>query len=111
MKTENNHTNIISTSDNVSPGATAMKTTLWTKTKSLVKLSLPAIAGMMWGAVIVSVFLLFTLVSVISSRQGECDAVGEVAKVRSEYRRSTGCNLMIDGKWTPTSELTFRVEK
>ena len=109
MKTENNHTNTTIASNSVESNQT--KTTLWTKVKELANASLPVITGIMWGAVIVSVITLFALISVISTRQGECDFIGEKVEVRSEYRKSSGCNLLINGNWTPLSELVITVDK
>jgi hypothetical protein len=111
MKTENNHTNHTVESGAIQMKAPGQPTTLWTKVKNIANASLPAIAGIMWGVGIVSIVVLFSLISIISSRQDKCDAIGEQVEVRSEYRKSSGCNLLINGNWTPVSELKFTATK
>jgi hypothetical protein len=114
MKTENNHSNHIVSSgpiEMIQPGAKAMKTSLWTKVKNTIDNSLSYIAGSMFGIAVILVFILMALVGNISSRAGECEFVGKAVGVRSEYYKSTGCNLLIDGKYTPLSEVKLQVEK
>jgi hypothetical protein len=111
MKTENNHTNHTVESGAIQMKAPGQTTTLWTKVKNIATASLPVLTGVLWGAVIVSVVLLFTVLSILSNRQHKCDAIGEQVEVRSEYRKSSGCNLLINGNWTPVSELTFTATK
>jgi hypothetical protein len=88
-----------------------MNTTILTKIKNLYNLIAPAFTGILLGLAIGAIIISIALMSLISNRQNQCDAVGDKVQLRSEYRKVTGCNLMMNGKWTPTSELVFTVAK